>query len=133
MSLQALRHRPEWPGTAGQPHGTLDTSARPPGQLFEPRAFGHEPELPGTTGRPQVPWIQERDAGDSWLTLRALGPRAESPGKAAQPHGPSDQVPNLPAELIGTTGTRTGVRISQDSLSTPSEVIHVQESPGISG
>ena len=133
MNLQALRHRPEWPGTAGQPHGTLDTSARPQGQLFETRAFGHEPELPGTTGRPQVPWIQERDAGDSWSTPRALGPRAESPGKAAQPHGPSDQVPSLPAELIGTTGTRTGVRISQDSLSTLRALRHVQESPGISG
>ena len=147
---RALRPRPKWPGTAGKPRGTLDTSARPQGQLFETRAFGHEPESPRNNGRHWVPRTQERDAGDSWSTPQALRPGSGSPSRADRHHGHSALVPESP----GRAGRHRGLsdtcrsclgyledharpwvqfRVARDSCSTPRALRSRPESPGTPG
>ena len=89
------------------------------------RHRGHSdpgPSGPGQLVNPVEPWTQARDPRDSYskpglsdtnpsrpgtmVDTGSLGHKSEMPGTAGRPHRPSDQVPGLPAELIGTTGTQ---------------------------
>ena len=125
---------PEYPGTAGRPHGPLDLSTIRLGELFDPRALGHRPELPGTAGRhrgPSGPGLSRpgrlidpaglltssRVSWGSCSTPRALGPGPEWPVTAGQPRKVSDKDPRRPGQLIDPAGPRTQPQVARESWS----------------
>ena len=126
-------HKCDSPRRAGRTRGHSYPAAGRPGQLVDPVGL----------------WTWARVARDCWLNMQALGQEREWTGRTGRPRGahgsgpklpvtsgrtcwPSDPGPIRPGQLVDPTGTRTQVRVSRESWSTPRALGAGPKSPATS-